>query len=371
MFHAIDDWWRNLLVAIGDWGDRHASWRRYTSAIVVGSVAWLLAMVTLILVVDPWKALPVSLPIERPMTATNQRLLFPMLLRTRSFDSYIIGNSTGMLIDPIELGGRFNGRFVNLALGDGRAWEQLEMLRYVLSLDGTPRTLMFAMDWVWCEPAVVRNEREARRFPDWNYVPPSWSNTWRMLNDHALVHALRVLGFHLGAYTPRIRDDGYFAFPPPDARYDPARAQVAIYGTQGRSVPPPLDPPEAVAADIVAGWTFPALDRLQAMLAPLPAASRVIFATMPVHAAAQPRPGSAQAQREEACKVAMARLAARYGSALVDFRIHSPVTRADANYWDPLHYRVSIARRLEQALFTAYTSLQSDPEGFWRIIDRR
>jgi hypothetical protein len=349
----------------------HANWIRYTCALVAGSVAWLIAMVALVLAVDPWKALPHSLPLDRPMTATNQRLLFPMLLRTRSFDSYIFGNSTGMLIDPAELGRRLDGRFINLALGDGRAWEQLEVLRYVLSLDASPRMLVFAMDWVWCEPTVVRDEHEIRRFPNWTYAPPSWSNVWRMLNDHALIHALRVLGFHLGAYTPRIRADGYFAFTPPDARYDPAAAKLAIYGAPGRSLPPPLDPPERVASGAVAGWTFPALDRLQALLAPLPNATRVVFATMPVHAAAQPRPGSAQAQREEACKIAMARIAARHGSALLDFRIHSPVTRTDANYWDPLHYRVSIARRLEQAILTAYTTLRSDPEGFWRVIDRR
>jgi hypothetical protein len=359
---------QHLIAALGDWAERHASWPRYVRIIVFGSAAWLLALVTLTLVVDPWKVLPVSLPVERPVIVTNQRLLYPMLLRTRSFDSFIFGNSTGKLIDPAEIGRRFDERFANLALGDSRAWEQLQLLRYVLSINAAPRTLMFTMDWVWCVSTAVPSANEIHRFPQWAYAMPSWSNVWRMLNDQALVHALGVLAYQLRLYTPRIRDDGYYAFLPNDARYDAAAAQRVIHEA-GRRPTAAMGPPAPAVQD--AEPTFPALDLLQEVLAPLPASTRVVFVTMPVHVVARPRPGSAEAKREEACKVAIARLAARHGAALIDFRIPSPVTQTDANYWDPLHYRVSIARRLEQSIVTASTTLQSDPAGFWRVVDRR
>jgi hypothetical protein len=97
----------------------------------------------------------------------------------------------------------------------------------------------------------------------------------------------------------------------------------------------------------------------------------VLFVTMPVHVISQPRPGSAAAQREEACKQRLARIAASRGAFLIDFRIHSEVTRTDANYWDGLHYRVPVARRLERAVAAAARSGRPDPGGFWRIVDTR
>jgi hypothetical protein len=37
----------------------------------------------------------------------------------------------------------------------------------------------------------------------------------------------------------------------------------------------------------------------------------------------------------------------------VDFMIPSPITREETNYWDPLHFRVSVAERLERDLWQA------------------
>ena len=90
-----------------------------------------------------------------------------------------------------------------------------------------------------------------------------------------------------------------------------------------------------------------------------------------VHAEAQYRPGSVAAQRDQACKEKIARIAASRGSILVDFRIRSAVTQTDANYWDTLHYRIPIARKIEQSLGAAVRSERPDPAGFWRIIDSR
>jgi hypothetical protein len=92
---------------------------------------------------------------------------------------------------------------------------------------------------------------------------------------------------------------------------------------------------------------------------------------MPVHVTAQARPGSVAAQREEVCKQRTARIAASHGSILIDLRIHSAITRTDKNYWDALHYRLPIARQIEESVVAGVLSGQPDPEGFRRIIDAR
>ncbi len=50
----------------------------------------------------------------------------------------------------------------------------------------------------------------------------------------------------------------------------------------------------------------------------------------------------------------MARLAAQVPNALaVDFMLPSPITDADDNYWDALHYRIAIADRIARDLAAA------------------
>jgi hypothetical protein len=350
---------------------RRDRWRSYLVTLIVGSLLSFLAMAALIVAVDPWKALPAALPIERLVSSDNQRQLYPMLLRTRSFDSFVFGSSTGMLIDPDRLNEGLGGRFINLSLTDGHAWEQLELLRLVLSRNPEPRTLLFTIDWVWCVPDLTRTETQIRRFPLWIYRDVSWSNLWRVLNVEALSHSVRTLRYFVGNYRPTIRANGYWAFTPREASYNLETARTKIYGQGPRAPQPPVVPPEVVSDADRSAWSFPALDRLDGMLARLPAATRVLFVSMPVHAAVQPRAGSIEHQREAVCKQAIARVAASRNSTLIDFRIPSEVTRADENYWDPLHYRVSIARRLEQSIAAAAASGQSDPDGFWRVIDAR
>ena len=84
--------------------------------------------------------------------------------------------------------------------------------------------------------------------------------------------------------------------------------------------------------------------------------------------AAQPVPGTEDEAREAECKVRMADIAGRYGVPLVDFRLRSPLTSADANYWDSLHYRLPIADRVIAELKQAVATARDDPGGDWRYL---
>jgi hypothetical protein len=44
------------------------------------------------------------------------------------------------------------------------------------------------------------------------------------------------------------------------------------------------------------------------------------------------------------------------------------VTRDDASYWDPLHYRVGVADRIVAALREARAGRREAADGFWRVL---
>jgi len=349
------------------------TWLAYLWILLGGTVVSFLAIAALIVVVDPWKALPLSASIDRPMSNNNQRLLYPMLVRTKNLDSFVFGSSTAMLIDPQHLSAGLGGRFANLALAGGLPWEQLEYLRLVLAHHPKPAALLFAMDHWWCAPTLVyeRKNPEHHKFPHWIYRNLSWRNLRYLLNEDALLDAVNTLRHRIGRFTPSIRDDGYWVFLSYFYSYDPEAALQRLYGSRPRSPAAPIVPPEKVADSERQAWSFPWLDLLEKALDAVPPATRTMFVTMPVHVTAQTRPGSAAAQREDVCKQRTARIAAKHGSVLIDLRFPSAITQPDDNYWDSLHYRLEVARQIEELIVSGINSAQPDAAGTRRIIDAR
>jgi hypothetical protein len=64
----------------------------------------------------------------------------------------------------------------------------------------------------------------------------------------------------------------------------------------------------------------------------------------------------------------MAAIATRRGAHFVDFKIASPITTEDANYWDTLHYRLPIAQRIVEGIAKAVATGKDDPGGDWRYL---
>lgn len=350
-----------------------SSWKTYAGIILWGAPVTLAFLLCGIALVDPYRVLPWSVIARPPIADDYQRYFFPMLVRTRPFDSYIFGSSTGMLVDPQAMGKIFGGRFANLALGDGRAWEQIELLRLARRQTPSPRTLIFSFDWVWCVSGTERSKLETERFPFWIYEDRKWSNLARLLNKTALEKAIKVARNSLLSRESKIRDDGYWVFTPPENTFDLKKTQIALYGDTDPEIARRArrsQPKETVTEAVRNSWKFPLLDALEVDLASLPSSTRVLLVGMPVHISAQPVPGSIEEAREQACKVRANEVAERHGTRFIDFRISSAVTESDENYWDPLHYRVGIARGLEQAIGVAAQSNKSDDrEGFWRVFD--
>jgi hypothetical protein len=302
---------------------------------------------------------------------TNDRFQHPAIVRSRAFDSIVIGTSSSKLLDPVWLEGAFGGRFANLGLNDGRAWEQYQLTALFLRTVPRPRTLLFGLDWVWCAADADVRRLSDRTFPAWIYDDDAWNDWLYVLNLGGLETAALQLVNRVGLIGARFPANGFDVFVPPETAYDAAKARRRIWQRGNNPIVPPIVPvtPAYVPSDAErAGWRYPALDWLDQIVVRAPADMSVVFAFMPAHVAEQPQPGSREAARESECKARIAAIAHRRAAPLIDFKIASPITTQDVNYWDGLHYRLPIARRIVEGIAKAVATGRDDPAGEWVVL---
>jgi hypothetical protein len=344
-----------------------ADWHGFVSLFLSAFIGLVIGTYLFILLVDPYGTIPFSLPIDRRIVSISQRFMYPQIVRSKRFDSLIIGTSTSRLLDPELLDRLFHVRIANLAMDSAMAWEQKTMLDLFLRTVGPPKLLIIGLDTVWCDQDADRNRITFRGFPAWLYDDDPWNDYLYLFNYGTLEIAGRLVGYHLGLYPERVRYDGYNVFVPPESQYDPVRAHNNVW----RGVPPPpavLPPPLSPAE--LSQLKFPALAWLDAALARIPAPNLKILAFMPVNVAAQPVPGTHEAEAEAECKARVVEIAQKRGATVIDWRIASPLTTNDLNYWDSLHYRVPIATQLAKELAGAALSGQQAADGSYRLLAR-
>jgi hypothetical protein len=344
-----------------------SDWRGFVSLFLLAFVCFIVGTYLFILLMDPYDIVPFSLPIGRPIVSISQRFMYPQIVRSKRFDSLIIGTSTSRLLDPRLLDPLFHVRIANLAMDAATPWEQKTMLKLFLRTVGPPKLLVVGLDGVWCDPHADVHRITFRGFPNWLYDDNPWNDYLYLFNYGTLEIAGRLVGYHLGVYPERVRYDGYEVFVPPESQYDPARAHANIW----RGVrPPPSVLPPPLTAEQRRKLRFPALMWLDAGLARIPSPNMKILAFMPVSAVAQPVPGTHAAEVETECKARIATIAQRRGATMIDWRIPSALTRNELNYWDALHYRVPIATQLAKELGAAALSGQASADGTYRILVR-
>jgi hypothetical protein len=336
-----------------------AAWRRFF-ALAAGSAA-LAALIVygFVVLVDPWGMLPLSLPLPRVPVTSNQRFSYPMLARSPAFDSAIIGTSTTRLLRPVALDPAFHARFVNLAMNDATAWEMSEILHVFTRTHPDPKIVMVGIDVRWCVTGDPPPRLTPRPFPRWMYRRNRWAGYGQMLNLFAVQEAGKQFGVVTGLKRPDMGSDGYTSFVPPDDTYDAGRAMTHLRAA-GPEVPPGArsGPPES--------WRYPTLEMLHADLAALPADTRKILFFVPYNHRLFPPPGSETAAVWDQCRahlVAIGRAVPH--TSIIDFMRPSPITETDTNYWDPLHYRITVADKLAHDLADAEAG---EPSPDYRVL---
>jgi len=344
------------------------AWRGFNRVFAIVLAGATALVFTLLFLVDPLGVVPFSLPIDRPVVDIKQRHFYPMVIRSRRFDSLVIGTSTGRLLDPDRLDKALGGRFANLSLNDGRAWEQWRLADLYLREIGPPKSLLIALDGPWCHPEADAPENliTKRGFPEWIYDENPWNDILHLVNGRMLEFSIRTIVTKLGLRPKRLADSGFAVFVPPEEEYDLARARTHIWGTAAPALPP-ASPPLVLAEAERARLKFPALAWIEDLQARTKGKTRFIYLWTPVHVKSQPAPGSRAAALEEECKSRLDTLARDTGAFVIDWRIPSPLTRNDENYWDALHYRLPIAHAMINSLVAAKSGQASDPEGAWIV----
>jgi hypothetical protein len=331
-----------------------AGWRRFITAFLASAGIAGLAILAFVTLFDPYGGNPFRLPLGQPLMDTSQRHVYPQIARSGRFDAAVIGSSTLRLVEPATLSAATGARFANLAINAATPWEQIQVADLFARETVHPRALVWGLDPTWCEPDA---DTPAKRtsphgFPAWAWDANRWNDIPNLFSMQTFEIAGRLVAAKLGLAEPRIRDDGYQVFTPPEAAFDLARARSHIYGEETRAreamdrIAPPVPEPD---------WPLPALDWLEAALARFPADTRIVLVVPPEHVAWQPRAGSFRAARDAACRTRIAGIARERGARALDFRIDSAVTREDANFWDPLHHRLPVAARFTDEIARALT----------------
>jgi hypothetical protein len=329
------------------------AWRSFFR-LAVGTAAMLVLVIyAFVVLVDPFDILPLSPPADRVPVSSNARFSFPALARSEAFDSAIFGTSTSRLLCPAVLNPAFGARFANLAMNDATAYEQSRLLSVFARAHPVAKLVIVGLDVRYCGTGESYERLTPRPFPEWMYGDNPWRGYLEMFNLYAIQEAGQQFGILLGIKRPVYGRDGYTSFVPPDSNYDPARVAVHL-----RTVGPEMPPGERSGAPAM--WRYPTVELLREDLASLSAATRKILFFVPYNHVLLPPAGSPAANAWSECKRRVADVAAHVPETLaVDFMRPSPITEADDNYWDGLHYRAAIADRIAGDLEAANRGVAS------------
>ncbi len=331
------------------------AWRRFIAIILGMTAAVILCAFAFVAIVDPYDNLAFSPPWKRYRVTTNERYAFPGLIRHGRFDSAVFGTSTMMLLKPEELDKTLGGRFANLAMSYGTAWEQSQLIKFFGEHVREPvHNILVGIDMDWCSPTKPMDRLTPHPFPPWEYDENPWNDYAHLLNTRALLHSVREVLMLTHLLRPDLQDDGYYRFTPDDSLYDPTRAHASLYYGRWKaaeSISAYADPPAVGARP--SDWTFPDLRLLEQALDGLPAQTRKILVFVPLHV-------SLLLDAEEwakftHCKEAVVDIAkTRANVGVIDFMRPTPLTRNDYAYWDSVHYRVGYATEIIEAIMSAF-----------------
>src|SRR5947209_3856590 len=220
---------------------------------------------------------------ESPRTANASRARDPQ------FDSAVFGNSTGQLLKPSEISRLTGASFVQLTVPGTGPREQLAIMDFFLRHHPRPGAIVIVTDASWCQrdPALPLQHP----FPFWLYGESTLEYAGRLFSARALGRTWRRILLTAGL-RQRSAPDGYWDY---EAK-GPGEFQAVI--------PPQND---TAPASGPVSENFPGAALLGGALKKVPAEVPVVLVVPPALSSTLPRPGSAAAAAENACKSALKR----------------------------------------------------------------
>jgi hypothetical protein len=235
--------------------------------------------------------------------------------------------------------------------------------------------VLIGLDHEWCYRngnAYLRKQTATleREFPAWAFDDSRWNDLFHLLNVPTLQEASHVVGYLLGRVPEKVRKDGFEVFVPPDSTYDLAHTRAVVYHNDDSRVPIPINSTFSLGEVERNAMDFETLPWLDESLSSLPGTTRKILVFPPLHAHALQAAGRFGEARDAECKRRITEIARRRGAMLVDWRILSPLTTEDSNFWDPLHYRLPVAYHLIDDLGHIVNEGRESPDRSYRILVR-
>jgi hypothetical protein len=323
--------------------DSASAWSRCLVACLGTLVVGALLLLALMIAVDPYDSGRFGwLGIEgvddwTPLTANASRARDPQ------FDSAVLGNSTGQRLNPAELSKATGKHFVQLATPGADPRGHLAILDFFIRNHQRIGAVVIVIDQPWCinNPAQL----PPGPFPFWLYGDSTLGYAGRLFSWRALDHTFQRILLGLG-FRQRYSPDGFFNY----EKFFPAQA---------RPVSTPQTPPAPAFTGEVSD-VFPFKVQLDAAIGKLPADVAVVLLSPPTFYTAVPRTGSIEAAEREACMAAFRSIVAdRPRGSFVDYRVDNASTRDPANFVDLIHYRKTIARKIQEGIAASIQSGKS------------
>lgn len=319
-------------------------WAGFTAAFLGWAAALFGLAVGALVLIDPYDTgrpglLTLRGSLNRDAFAANMTRL-----RDLRFDSAVIGNSHVQLLRPEQLDRLTGSSFVSLVLLGTFPADHLDILRvFVARHPAPPRTIVLGIDQFWCSEAVMRSEH----FPDWVYADRFTDYLIGLTRLHSVkVARYRLLNLFRNA-AGNLRPDGFFDYAP-------------IYRELGLADPTASRARLAQAKAFPVNGTgrFPAVEELRRAIAAVPAATAILLVRTPVYRTALPDPATPEGRTAEACRAAVAEVAAsRPKTAFVDVLGSGRFADEPANFYDHDHYRAPVAAGIEAELALALAGL--------------
>lgn len=321
------------------------SWKNFIALCLISMVLCALLINAFILIIDPYDTLPFSPHWQRAPMCANQRFSYPMLTKRAEFDSAIFGTSTLRLMQPTVLNQKFNAKFVNLSMDGASFYEQIKMLDLFLKHHPAPKYIIFGIDFAWCDTGETLKKFSNKPLPEWMYDKNPWLHPLYMFNTHTVMQAIRQLGYITKMKKPRFGLDGYTNFLPEFSQYDLVRARKHLYEKKKILK-------ETVPDNFESQLDIKPLAFMEAILnQKLPVTTQILFVFVPLHHHFQPSEHTCAGLALKKCKAKFIEFAQKkHNVQIFDFMIASEITLKDENYWDPMHYNLSVAARLMDSL---------------------